>query len=178
MPNVINKSITDSIPYGPYNRVVDTLGILSDAYLKFQVKELKPYFDSAYATIPEAKNTTIMGSSMGGMISLYALQQYPEVFGNTICISTHWPAFSGVSVEGIAEKLPAAGNNRIYFDYGTATLDSLYEPYQVQVDSILKSKGYIQGDEWQTKKFEGAAHIEDAWQQRVHVPLKFLLGRD
>jgi predicted alpha/beta superfamily hydrolase len=54
---------------------------LSDAYLRFLVTELKPFIDSTYATKPDRENTFIMGSSMGGLISLYAVSEYPEVFG-------------------------------------------------------------------------------------------------
>src|SRR3546814_12909431 len=52
---------------------------LSDAYLKFIVTELKPYIDARYATARGPAHTAIMGSSMGGLISLYALAEYPQV---------------------------------------------------------------------------------------------------
>lgn len=66
----------------------------SDNYLKFLVKELKPYIDFTYYTNKDLSNTFIGGSSMGGLISLYAICEYPEVFGGAICMSTHWPGFS------------------------------------------------------------------------------------
>jgi predicted alpha/beta superfamily hydrolase len=51
----------------------------SDAYLEMLVKEVKPYIDQHYRTLTGRDDTAIAGSSMGGLISLYALQQYPEV---------------------------------------------------------------------------------------------------
>ena len=65
--------------------------IYSDEYLKFLVKELKPFVDKNYSTYTDAPHTFMMGSSMGGLISMYAICEYPEVFGGAICMSTHWP---------------------------------------------------------------------------------------
>jgi predicted alpha/beta superfamily hydrolase len=64
---------------------------VSDNYLKFLVSELKPYIDKNFATKTDRKNTFIAGSSMGGLISMYAICEYPKVFGAAACMSTHWP---------------------------------------------------------------------------------------
>jgi hypothetical protein len=81
-------------------------------------------------------------------------------------------------VDYLARRLPEAGKHRLYFDYGTGTVDALYEPYQEQVDQVLEAKSYTGGKDWLTLKFEGAEHGERAWRVRVHRPLEFLLGRD
>lgn len=64
--------------------------VSSDLYLRFLVEELKPYIDEHYPTNPDQASTFIMGSSMGGLISMYAISEYPEVFGAAACLSTHW----------------------------------------------------------------------------------------
>jgi enterochelin esterase-like enzyme len=154
----------------------------ADEYLQFIVKELKPFIDSAFSTYRDRQHTFIAGSSMGGLISLYALCEYPKVFGGAACMSTHW-------VGSITERnteipvafqnylrnhLPSPRRHKVYFDYGTATLDSLYEPYQLQVDEVMKSKGYDENN-WVTRKFEGASHSEQAWAARLAIPFTFLL---
>lgn len=53
----------------------------ADNYLEFIVKTLKPQIDKNYRTKLSLKNTTIMGSSLGGLVSYYAILKYPEVFG-------------------------------------------------------------------------------------------------
>ena len=63
----------------------------ADEYLKFIVRELKPYIDIHYSTSRKVKDTFVMGSSMGGLMSLYALCEYPNVFGGAGCLSTHSP---------------------------------------------------------------------------------------
>jgi predicted alpha/beta superfamily hydrolase len=62
----------------------------ANAYLEFIVKTVKPHIDSTYRTKTNAKNTGIWGSSLGGLVSIYAALQYPEVFGKVGCFS---PAF-------------------------------------------------------------------------------------
>src|SRR6185436_3742307 len=68
----------------------------SDGYLKFIVSELKPYIDKTFSTKADRKNTFIAGSSMGGLISLYAICEYPTIFGGAACLSTHWPGIFAV----------------------------------------------------------------------------------
>jgi predicted alpha/beta superfamily hydrolase len=116
----------------------------SDNYLRFLVQELKPFIDATYRTRPEREATFIMGSSMGGLISLYALCEYPDVFAGAGCVSTHWPAVNGVILPYLQERLPAPGRHKLYFDYGTETLDAEYEPYQLEVDALLRQHGYTQ----------------------------------
>lgn len=58
-----------------------------DAYVDFLVKTLKPYIDAHYRTRPDRVNTAIAGSSMGGLISLYAALKYPNVFGKAVVFS-------------------------------------------------------------------------------------------
>jgi predicted alpha/beta superfamily hydrolase len=117
-----------------------------------------------------------MGSSMGGLISLYALAEYPRVFGGVGAVSTHWPAGEGIVIDWLATQLPRAGAHRVYFDFGTATLDAQYPPYQARMDALMPGLGYRTGRDWLTRRFEGAEHNEAAWKARLDVPLRFLLG--
>lgn len=149
----------------------------SDEYLKFIVSELKPFIDTNYATAADRKNTFIMGSSMGGLISLYALSEYPKIFGGAGGVSTHFPLGAGVFLAYLNKHLPPAKNHKIYFDYGTETLDAQYEPYQLKADEIMRKKGYRQNVDWTTRKFPGEEHSEKSWRKRVDAPLTFFLGK-
>jgi predicted alpha/beta superfamily hydrolase len=149
--------------------------ICSDAYLRFIVEELKPFVDAHYRTLSDQRNTFIMGSSMGGLISLYAMCEYPRIFGGSGCVSTHFPIGRGIVLKYMQENLPDPKTHRFYFDYGTRTTDKTYEKYQLQADKILQTSGYIQGENWITRKFEGHEHSEIDWRKRIHIPLEFLL---
>jgi predicted alpha/beta superfamily hydrolase len=150
--------------------------ILSDEYLKFIVHELKPFVDAQYRTCPDQKDTFIMGSSMGGLISAYALCEYPTVFSGAGCVSTHWPADDGSLIRYFETHLPDSGTHKFYFDYGTETTDAAYEPYQLRVNAVLEKVGFVAGADYITKKFEGAEHSERAWRERVDQPLTFFLA--
>lgn len=170
---VKTETVGSGIDGRPIGRAED---IRSDDYLRFLVEELKPFIDARYRTLPGRDDTSVMGSSMGGLISLYALTKYPQVFGAAGAVSTHWPACDGCVVDWLSSALPSPGTHRLYFDYGTATLDALYPPYQAKMDAAMRARGYREGRDWVTRRFEGAEHNEPAWKARVDIPLRFLLG--
>jgi enterochelin esterase-like enzyme len=157
---------------------------ISDLYLKFVVTELKPYIDSHFATIKNKENTVIAGSSMGGLISMYAICEYPEVFGGAACISTHWPGIFSTQNNPIPNAfisymdsyLPDPKTHQIYFDYGNKTLDALYPELQKKVDALLQKKGF-NNTNWSTQFFDGKDHSEKSWAERLHIPLHFLLKK-
>ena len=110
-------------------------------------------------------------------LSIYALLEYPDVFAGAGCVSTHWPIGDPAVIDYLKRKLPASGHHKIYFDFGTETLDAQYEPYQKRVDTIMRATGYREGENWMTRKFDGQEHSERAWKKRVHIPLGFFLGK-
>lgn len=167
----------------------------SDEYVRFLVEELKPFVDARYRTRPGRDDTFVMGSSMGGLISLYALASRPDVFGGAGCLSTHWPLTGSGELLGhehgrppdarvatlaasyrdwLREHLPRAGAHRLYFDHGTEHLDAVYPPLQAEVDVLLRDKGYGPRD-LLSRAFPGTYHNEAAWRARLDVPLEFLL---
>lgn len=156
----------------------------SDNYLKFIVQELKPYIDSKYAVHTNRENTFIAGSSMGGLISLYAICEYPEVFGGAACLSTHWPGtftsennpVPNAFLQYVSQHLPDPKTHKIYFDCGDQTLDAYYPAIQKKADALMKKKGYSSSN-WMTRYFPGEDHSEQAWAKRVAIPLTFLFKK-
>jgi enterochelin esterase-like enzyme len=171
---VRTEMVGSGIDGRPVGRADD---IRSDEYLRFLVEELKPFVDAQYRTLPGRDDTSIMGSSMGGLISLYAAAQYPDVFGGVGAVSTHWPACDGCVIDWLGAHLPDPRTHRLYFDHGTATLDALYPPFQARMDEQLRERGYVEGKNAMTRRFESAEHNEAAWRARVEIPLRFLLAR-
>lgn len=165
------------------SRTKESFKPISDNYLKFLVTELKPFIDKNYSTQVNKENTFIAGSSMGGLISMYAICEYPTIFGGAACMSTHWPGsfemqnnpIPDAFVNYMRKNLPNPKQHKIYFDYGDQTLDALYPPLQQKVDVVMKAKGYSEKN-WMTKFFPGDNHSELSWSKRVPIPLEFLLG--
>ena len=165
---------------------------LSDGYLKFIVREVRPLIDRRFNVHTDAANTLIMGSSMGGLISLYAISEYPQVFGGAGMVSTHWPLFlpakgaksvtqqeylavSSAFERYLVPSLPDPATHRLYFDHGSETLDALYARYQRRIDRIVARRGYRPDRSWISRNFPGQAHDEISWASRVEIPLRFLL---
>jgi pimeloyl-ACP methyl ester carboxylesterase len=160
--------------------------------VRFVADELKPQIDKRFRTLPSRADTFVMGSSMGGLASLYALCRRPDVFGGAACVSTHWPvtriagvhdnpgappmiALSAAVLGWFDANLPRAGAHRFYFDHGTQGLDRLYAPYQARMDAIGAGKGYVAGKDWLSKAAAGAQHNEAAWNARLPDALRFVL---
>ena len=154
----------------------------ADAYLRFIVEELKPAIDAKYATHPGRDSTFIAGSSMGGLISVYAMNEYPQVFGGAAGLSTHWlgsgeanAAIPLAAFNYLRDHLAAPEGHRLYQDHGTTELDALYAPYQRFVDEIVRDRGYTAANSL-SRVFEGAGHNERAWAARLDSVLVFLMG--
>ncbi|MBX9574070.1 MAG: hypothetical protein K2X07_00330 [Caulobacteraceae bacterium] len=164
---------------------------LSDGYLAFLTEELKPLVDRTWRTLPARDDTAIMGSSMGGLISLSAMMQRPNIFGAAGCVSTHWPlrierldegrleAWREVVVQTwsrvVREGLPDPATHRLYMDRGDETLDQFYPFFQSRIDQVIREAGWGP-DRFRSLVFPGAAHNEPSWNQRLDVPLTFLLS--
>lgn len=153
----------------------------ADEYLAFIVNTLRPEINSNFSTDTSLVATTVMGSSMGGLISIYAMCEYPDVFGAAACLSTHWTGalggnedFPSAMKRYLAEKLPQDSLHRLYMDNGDCPYDSVYIPYYQQMTELADSLGYS-GTRLKTGIFTGHAHNEFSWSQRVAIPLEFLL---
>lgn len=190
------KRFFEYAPQAPFNLLPDSLKNvvradfegdsipLSDAYLRFIVEELKPFVDASYKTLSGKDHTFIMGSSMGALISMYAVTEYPDVFGGAACLSTHWPfslknnspAFTKAVIQYLAPRLHHLKDSKFYFDFGTATLDAGYEPHQKLIDSLFASNQF-DDPHFISLKIEGAEHNEASWAARLDKPLLFLLGK-
>jgi predicted alpha/beta superfamily hydrolase len=153
-----------------------------DDYLRFLVEQVKPEVDRRYRTLPGRADTMVMGSSMGGLVSAYAISEYPEVFGRAACLSLHWMGsqlpgadFPLASLAYFQRRLPSPDSHRIYVDAGDQGLDANYAAPLAMMDVVAAGHGY-DADHWRSRRFPGQAHNETAWRERLDEPLAFLLG--
>lgn len=153
-------------------------GLRSDIYLRWLVEKVKPLIDEKYRTLTDPQNTVLMGSSMGGLISLYGLCEYPDVFGGAGCLSTHWPIGGDYLLEWFSENLPKPGLHKLYFDHGDQDLDQAYGPWQKKMDAIIEATGYSAGKDWLSLIFEGQGHAERFWAGRLQIPLEFFFSAE
>ena len=165
---------------------------LSPGYLRFIVDELLPWVASRFRVVTGPAHTGVAGSSMGGLISLAALVECPQVFGAAACLSTHWPCLVPTSLDprpaeevtGVADgvsawitpRLSFLGGHRLYLDRGDATLDAVYPPFQDRIDAWLATVAAPAGLTVSSRVFPGGEHNEAAWRRRLAEPLRFVLG--
>ncbi len=186
--------LNDYFPSRCYEKVpegeregVDVSQYKGDEYLRFLVEEVKPFIDNRYKPLTTREHTFVMGSSMGGLISLYALCNYPEVFGGAACMSTHLsmnffdPKFkSELWAEGlrdyVKEHLPSANSALLYMDGGTVELDDTYRPYQNKLNAVISGLGWDSAH-FVYYLFEGHKHMETYWAERLDQPFVFLLKK-
>lgn len=158
-------------------------GVRGDQYLKFIFTELKPYIDKNYSTFTDREHTFMVGSSMGGLISVYAVCEYPNLVKGVACLSTAWlsmvePGYAipAATFDYLKKNLPPAAEHLIYMDYGTGESDKAYETTQSFIDLIAKGKGYGESN-YLSKIYEKDKHNEIAWSTRMHFPMEFLMPK-
>jgi predicted alpha/beta superfamily hydrolase len=157
-----------------------------ERYLDFVADSLKPRIDGDFRTLPGRGHTGIIGSSMGGLISLYGFFYRPDTFGFAGVMS---PAFwfgQRAIFPYILSRSYIPG--KIYLDAGTAEIPrplSRFLPKYIgqpvcadaeRMVEILKRLGYNEPHELRYVEDEGAAHHETAWARRLPDALRFLLG--
>lgn len=152
----------------------------ADAYLAFLVDTVLPLLRGSFRALDGPDATAIGGSSLGGLVSLYALLARPDVFGRALVMS---PAlwWSGDEMFAYARK-HATGHGRIWMDTGDAEseegrpeLARLYVDGVERMHAILRERGYGD-DNLRTLVEPGGMHREAAWARRLPDALRFLLA--
>jgi predicted alpha/beta superfamily hydrolase len=143
-----------------------------DAYLDFIVQTVKPLVDENFRTLRDRESTAILGSSMGGLISLYAFFQQQATFGLAGVMS---PAlwFADRAIFAAVESVPFTPG-LIYLDVGTSEGEETVQ-HARHLCVLLEQKGYRQGHELCYLEEPEADHCEAAWSGRLDHALRFLL---
>lgn len=151
--------------YNPF--VAHARGGTGEQYLAFIVETVKPLIDNAFRTQPDHEHTGLIGSSMGGLISLYGFFRHPDVFGLAGCLSPALWYSRGAIYDFVREAAFAPG--RVYLDHGTR------ENNAGRMAALLRDKGYIDDATLRYVQEEGGEHNEAAWARRLPDALRFLL---
>lgn len=150
---------------------------LGRLYMKFIIEKVKPFVDSKYRTLTDAKNTAVAGSSMGGLISMMCAWEHPEVFSKAACFS---PAFKIGNIDYVKKVLEYSGKKKeisLYIDNGGVDLDAQLLPGVNEMVSALEKKGFVKDEDLFVYIDKTATHNEAAWAKRVWRPLKIFFGK-
>ncbi len=158
--------------YGPFPDARHGGG-RGEAYARFVVHTLKPLVDREFRTSTAPADTAIAGSSLGGLVSLYAFLAYPETFGAVAALSPSlWFARGAIFRWARGRRFDAG---RVYLDVGGR------EPPRTVRDSrrmrdLLTSKGYVPGATLAYVEDPDGGHDEASWARRFRAAFPFLVA--
>lgn len=155
--------------YNPYDHKDFGKGE-GENYVDFIVKTLKPYIDKKFRTLPDSNHTFIAGSSMGGLISMYAIARYPNTFGGAGIFS---PAF-WVAPQLIPdiEKSDWGNSFKRFHFYAGGKESAKMIPDMDKVLSVIEQKG-----RYETNRVVNpvAGHNEAAWRHEFATFFDFII---
>ena len=158
--------------YTPTRDSARRAGGNADRYGRMLVDELKPFVDAEYRTLPDAANTGIGGSSLGGLVSLYLALKYSGIFWNVAVLSPSvW--WDNRFIVRRVRALGTAPPLRVWLSTGTAEGDGVVAGARRVRDALI-AKGWVEGESLHYEEIEGAAHTESAWADVAPAMLRFL----
>mgnify|MGYP001816204997 CR=1 FL=1 len=174
--------------YSPWHRASD--------YARFLIEELMPRINREFRTLSGPANTSIMGSSMGGLLSWYMVTHHPDVFGACGCVSSHFSLSeemfvrftTGRVTDDALDSIPyilydieadksVPSGVRYWFDYGTKGLDADYGGPHAAIRDWYLRQGLEENRDFVIREYAGADHNEASWRDRLDDPLLFLYGQ-
>lgn len=171
--------VNTTIKNGLLESVTTDVGGLGDQYVRFIVTTLKPMIDQRFKTLTDKYNTAMIGSSMGGLISLYAGMAYPDIFGKIGAFSTAvW--FAEEDLLNMIHETTFDPKTTWYLDIGTKESSNDSDPsfHQRYLQGTLKVHEALSSKlpESQLKLVveEGAIHNERDWSRRYQPAIEFL----
>ena len=164
-----DKRLSEYSPW-PNAKYADAEG---DTYLDFIVNTLKPEIDKTYRTKRSAKNTGIMGSSMGGLISHYAALKYPYVFGKAGVFSpSFWYANESYNY---TEKHAHVNHVKIYYLVGGSEGEGVVEDVENMVN-LMKQNKFPEKNIF-TKIVPEGTHSESFWKSEFENAVLWLFSK-
>ena len=140
-------------------------------YMDWLVKSLKPYIDSKFRTLPQRENTIICGSSMGGLMALYAVTVYNQYFSRAACLSPSlWTAPK--ELLAMVDKTDLGTDTCIYMDYGSMEMGN--HPATIAALGDMAKILYDKRADLNFRIIPGGTHSEASWEKQIPVFLSCL----
>lgn len=160
--------------YSPFTFENSELGRIKGRgkqYMHWLIKELKPYIDGNFRTLPDRENTLIAGSSMGGLMALYAVTTFNQVFQRAACLSPSLWVAPGKMLEMIA-RAHIRRDTCIYLDYGEKEMFN----HAANAEALFSTSHLLM-----TKRVNltfrivpGGSHCEACWAKQVPIFMECL----
>jgi predicted alpha/beta superfamily hydrolase len=167
--NVIDKVIVVGIYANDREAEYTKTGY--EPYGRFIVESLVPWMAAHHRVLAQPEWTAVMGSSLGGVVSMYLAWQYPQVFGMAGCMSSTFGWKDDLMPRIAREPRPKL---RLYLDSGWP--GDNYEVTRSMRDLLLR-RGFVSGQDLLYLVYPHDLHNEQYWATRVHIPFQFFFGK-
>lgn len=160
--------------YAPFSFENSTLGKIKgrgQEYMNWLIKELKPYIDQNYRTLPERTNTIIAGSSMGGLMALYGVCAYNHIFQRAACLSPSLWVDAGKVLQMVARS-QIRRDTCIYMDYGSEEMSNHIANAEAMISAshLLLTKRVNLA----MRVVPGGNHSEASWERQIPIFMECL----
>lgn len=161
--------------YSPYTFVDPTFGRIKGKgkiTMDWMVHTFKPYIDSHFRTMPEREYTFIAGSSMGGLMSLYAVTAYNKYFSRCAALSPSL-CFSPDRLERLFRTSRLRKDTCIYMDYGSDEMKNHKD--MLQLYAKFTAQLMKRGIHVESRIVPGGTHTEASWERQIPFFMDALL---
>lgn len=161
-----NKRLVEYSPINFENEYLGKVRGKGNIYMNWLVNTLKPYIDTHFRTIPDRDHTYICGSSMGGLMSLYAVTAYNHIFSKAACLSPSLWLNCGEVMGFLAKSNIQPGTN-IFIDYGELEMSNHFSTQEalIAVSHLLIAKKA----NLTLRILPGGEHCEACWEKEIPV---------
>ncbi len=153
--------------YSPFDFEFGEVGLIRGrgrTTMNWFTRTLKPLIDSKYPTKPERESTFIAGSSMGGLMSLYAILQHNDVYSRACCLSPSvWVARD--RIHELIDRAKLAPDTVIYLDYGSremANHDAMRKQFAAVTTRLLEKNVFLT-----SRIVPNGDHSEACWEEQI-----------
>ncbi len=179
---IAEKQVKEVIVVGVYNteqRLEEySCSDLGTRYRRFVAEQLKEFIDNEYRTLADRRNTAVMGSSMGGLVSFLTAWEHSQTFYQAACLSPTFIYDRSRAIKYLRISPPPAFPIRIYLDCGGRGGEKRLYRGCKRVIRYLRRKGFMEGSGYMFRYFKDHEHSEHAWASRLHISLRFMFGVD
>ncbi|MFM8843932.1 MAG: alpha/beta hydrolase [Actinomycetota bacterium] len=147
-----------------------------NSYLKSIFDEIVPLIATDTNSQVTPEKSAMIGSSMGGLATLYAAIKHSDRFHTALALSPHWVLAGDPLVDWMTSQLHNEKHLRVWMSRGTKGLDAMYEPFQDRADRMMEELGW-DGKRFVSKVYHRTAHNERSWASYVDEPLRFWLNK-
>ena len=177
--------ILDLAPQDPFQNGVEPAekndeisleDLQGNKYLEQITEVIAPNIAAELGMDLNATNKAVIGSSMGGLASIYAIGKRPDFFTACLALSPHWSAGHLPLVDALVEALPRPGHHKMWMSHGTRGLDRHYAPFQKRADTKMREAGWHDGEDFVSRVYKNSGHTERSWAKYLDQPMKFWLA--